>query len=154
MNGSTSETGRAEIGIEDVSWDEGREIQAPFRRLRKAKSSGRWLRAIRKTTQLVSTQTVLFFGLTPSSGALRFSRSSYKVARIPRPSSQKAGWSLPCRFLRSSIRSAEPCQRKAVGWYIIWNLQAWVCRNHILRWGVGDSGQVLSVLIHTLFEYG
>ena len=50
------------------------------------------------------TQTVLFFGLTPSSGALRFSRPFSKVARIPRPSFQKVSRILPCRFLRWSSR--------------------------------------------------
>ena len=50
------------------------------------------------------TQTVLFFGLTPPSGALRFSSPFSKVARIPRPSSQKGSRILPCRFLRCSIK--------------------------------------------------
>ena len=92
------------MGIEDVFREEGRGLRAPFRRVRKAKNSEGWLRAIRKTIQLADAQTVLFFGLTPSSGALRFSKPFSKVASIPRPSSQKDSRIPPCRFLRSSIR--------------------------------------------------
>ena len=89
---------------EETSSDEGQGLRAPFRRVRKAKSSEGWLRAIRKTIQLANAQTVLFFGLTPSSGALSFSKPFSKVARIPRLSSQKNSPIPPCRFLRSSTR--------------------------------------------------
>ena len=75
-----------------------RKIEISYK-VRKAKSSEGWLRAIRKTIQLADAQTVLFFGLTPSSGALSFSKPFSKVARIPRPSSQKDSRIPPCRFL-------------------------------------------------------
>ena len=74
-----------------------------LRKVRKTKSSERWLKAIRKNNTTRFTQTVLFFGLTPSSGALRFSKPFSKVASIPRPSSQKDARIPPCRFLRSSV---------------------------------------------------
>ena len=57
----TSETGRREYA-EVIFCDEGRGIQAPFRRIRKTKSFERWLKAIRKTAQLADAQTILFFG--------------------------------------------------------------------------------------------
>ena len=96
----TSETGRREY-IEIIFGHEGRGIQAPFRRIRKTKSLERWLKPIRKTAQLADAQIILFFGLTPSSEALRFSKSFFKVTRIPRPSSLKVLRILSLRFLSS-----------------------------------------------------
>ena len=117
----------------------GRGIQAPFRRIRKTKSFERWLKAIRKTAQLADAQTILFFGLTPSSEALRFSKSFFKVTRIPRPSSPKVLRIPSCRFLSSPngkpVRQSRRFKVRLKRYFAV-------------------LGKILAALIHTQFEYG